>query len=109
MRNVLIVTVATLCFGFSLAGSTRAQDINFRDERRNLNALYKQDWNALKVRQKNQMQSLRGREVSPAVRAEAKHKMQRERRALRDKHKDEMQELKDRQRALRESQRIYGQ
>jgi uncharacterized protein HemX len=109
MRNLLIVMVATLCLGFSLASTVRAQSSNLREQRKQLKVRQKQERKTLKLLQKNQNHSRKGQVISKAVRLQAKHQRQRDRRAMRDRQKDERQDLKDRQRALRESQRAYGQ
>jgi hypothetical protein len=109
MRNLLIVMVATLCLGFSLASTVRAQSSSLIEQRQQLKVLQKRERKALELLQRNQKHSLKGQVISKAARLQAKHQMQRDRRAMRDRQKDEMQDLKDRQRALKESQRAYGQ
>lgn len=108
MRNLLIVMVATLCLSFSLASTVRAQSSSLKEQRTQLKVLQKRERKALKLLEKNHKHSLKGQVISKAARLQAKHQMQRDHRAMRDRQKDEMQDLKDRQRALRESQRAYG-
>jgi uncharacterized protein HemX len=109
MRNYLIVMVATMCLGISLASTVRAQNADWRAQRQQLKLQQKRERDALKVQQRNIKQSWKNARVSSAMRAETKHQMQRASRDLKQKQKDTMQDLKDRQRALKENQRIYGQ
>lgn len=64
---------------------------------------------ALKMRQHFMKQSMKGRNIPKAVRLQNKHQMQREARELREKQKDEMQDLKDRVRLYNESRKRLGQ
>jgi hypothetical protein len=54
-------------------------------------------------------QSWKNGHVSSVQREEVKHQMQRSSRDLKVQQKDSMQDLKDRQRSLREMQRANGQ
>jgi hypothetical protein len=69
----------------------------------------KQERKALKMRRHFAKESMRGQKASPALRAQMKHQMQREQRDLREKQKDEMQEVKDRVRLNKENRKLYGQ
>ena len=109
MRKYLIVMVATICLGISLASAARGQHANLRAERQQLNLQQKRERGALKVQHRNIKQSWKNARVSSATRTEAKHQMQRASRDLNQKQKDARQDLKDQQRALKENQRIYGQ
>jgi hypothetical protein len=108
MRNFLIVMVATMCLGISLAESVRAQGGDWRGQRTQLKAQQKIERKAQKRQQQNVKQSWKNQRISNATRDQAKHQMQRERRDLKQRQKDARQDLKDRQKALRETQRIYG-
>lgn len=108
MRKFLIVMVATMCLGISLAGTVQAQDSDFRSLQQQLKSQQKRERDALKVQQQNIKQSWKNAQVSSATRAQAKHQMQRDRRNLKQKQKDAMQNLKDQQRAWKENQRNYG-
>jgi len=109
MRNYLIVMVATVFVGISLATAVRAQNIDWRAQVKQLKSQQKLERDALKVRQRNVKQSWKTARVSSATRAQGTHRMQRERRDLIQKQKDELQNLKDRQRASKENQRMSGQ
>jgi uncharacterized protein HemX len=108
MRNYLIVMVAAMCLGISLASTVQAQNTDFRTLQQQLKLQQKRELDALKLQQRNIKQSWKNAQVSNATRAQAKHQMQRDRRNLIQKQKDAMQNLKDQQRALKESQRTYG-
>ena len=110
MLNYLIVMVATMCLGFSLATTARApNNVDWRAQQRQLKSLQKQERNALKVQQRNIKRSWKDARASSATRAQALHQMQRERRDLIQKQKDALQNLKDLQRASKENQRMNGQ
>ena len=110
MRKYLIVMVATMCLGISLAAAVRAQNVDWRAQRKQLKSQQKLERNALKVQQQNMQAVLEEPSGFPALSAlRQTHQMQRERRDLKQKQKDAMQDLKDRQRALKEMQRAYGQ
>jgi hypothetical protein len=108
MRNYLIVMVATMCLGISLAATVRAQDVDWRAQERQLKALQKQERNALKVQQRTLKQSLKNPQVSGVTRTQAKHQMQRDHRNLIEKQKDALQNLKDQEKAYKEYRRTTG-
>ena len=108
MRKFLIVMVATMCLGISLAGTVQAQDSDYKLLQQQLIAQQKRERDALKAQQQNITKSWKNAQVSSATRAQAKHQMQHARRDLKQKQKDALQNLKDQQRALKENQRIYG-
>jgi len=108
MRKFLIVMVATMCLGISLAGTVQAQDSDYKLLQQQLIAQQKRERDALKAQQQSIKQSWKTKPVSGAYRAEATHQMQRDRRNLLQKQKDARQDLKDRQRAWQENQRNYG-
>ncbi len=108
MRKYLIVMVATMCLGISLATTVRAQNIDWRAQRKQLNSHQKLERHYLKVEQKNRKKSWNSRRVSRAERAQANHQMQRERRNLKQRQKDAVQDMKDRRRSLGEMRRAYG-
>jgi hypothetical protein len=64
---------------------------------------------AMKLKKQYMKQSMRSQNLPKAIRDQMKHQLQREQRALRQKQKDEMQDLKDRIRVANESQRNMGQ
>ena len=59
--------------------------------------------NALKVQQRLVKESLRRQGVSKGQRLQMKHRMQKERRELRQRQKDELQNLRDQLRIVKES------
>jgi hypothetical protein len=108
MRNFLIVMVTTMCMGISLASVVRAQVFDWRGERKQLKAQQKLERVVLKRQQDNVKRSWKNSGISKAMRAQAKHQMQRDRRNLYQRQKDALQDLKDRQRVFKESRKIYG-
>jgi hypothetical protein len=65
----------------------------------------KEERKAMKLKKRYMQQSMRSQHLPKAIRDQMKHQTQREQRALREKQKDEMQDLKDRIRIAKESQR----
>ncbi|MGD0220824.1 MAG: hypothetical protein ABSF71_00690 [Terriglobia bacterium] len=108
MRKYLIVVIATICLGIGLAAPVRAQHVDWQAQRKMLKSQQKLEWHALKVQQQNRRLSWKGQRVSSAQRAQANHQMQRERRDLKMRQKDAMQDAKDRNRSLRAVQHSYG-
>jgi biopolymer transport protein ExbB/TolQ len=108
MRKYLIVMVATMCLGISSATAVRAQNVGWSAERKQLKAQQKLEFNALKVQQRNRKQSWNRQRVTSAERAQANHQMKRERRNLKQRQKDALQDLKDRQKAVSDMNRAYG-
>lgn len=74
-----------------------------------LKAQQKLERHALQVQQHNRKLSWKGQPVSRSQRDQANHQMQRERRDLKMRQKDAMQDAKDRNRSLRAVQHSYGQ
>ncbi len=68
----------------------------------------KQEMKALKLKEKYEKQMVKNQDLPKAVRAQMKHHMEREQRRLRNRQKDQRQELKDRQRILREGYKQLG-
>ena len=60
----------------------------------------KQEFQALKLKQKYARESLQSSSLPKAVRAQLKHELKQEQRKLRQRQKDERQTLKDRERLL---------
>ena len=108
MRKYLIVMVATICLGISLATGVRAQSVDWHAQQKMLKSQQKLEWHALKVQQQNRKLSWKGQQTSSAQRAQANHEMQRERRDLRQRQRDARQDLKDRRRNVGDIQRAYG-
>ncbi len=101
MRKLLVawMTVfALICFS---ASWVRAQDL--KQEKQAIKLRHKVEWKTLKERQKLWKRSLKGQPLPKAERIRMKHQMERERRELHERHNDEMQDLMDHQRTLKES------
>lgn len=109
MNRYLIVVIATICLGVSLAAPARAQHVDGRTQQKMLKSQQKLEWHALKVQQQNRRLSWKGQRVSSTQRTQANHQMQRERRDLKMRQKDALQDAKDRGRSLRAVQHSYGQ
>jgi len=108
MRNYLIVMVATICLGISLATEARAQNVDWHSQQKMLKSQQKLERHDLQVQQQNRKLSWKGQKTSSAQRAQANHEMQRERRDLKQRQKDARQDLKDRRRNVGDMQRAYG-
>jgi len=106
MRKLLIGAIVALALG-SPGPLTRAGQGStpVLSEKQMLKVRQKQEWTALKRQQKYQKNSMKGQPLSKATRLQMKHDMQREKRALREKQKNERQELKDRTRLTKERER----
>ena len=102
MRKFLIGMIAGLALAVSLT-QLYAQEYNLEAEKQQLNARQKEERKALKLKGKFKKESWKEQQIPKSVRLQAKHERQREERELRNKHKDEIQDLKDRRRALKES------
>ena len=102
MQKHLLAVMAALILLLTAASRAAAQD--FKTEMHGVKARQKAERKALTMKQKYAMRSLRAQDISKAQRLQMKHQMEREKRELRLRQKDELQDLKDRQRALRESQ-----
>lgn len=70
-----------------------------------LKAQQKRESNTFKINERNLKQSFRGRQVPRSVRDQQLHQLQREKRAMKERHRNQMQELKDRQRMMRDNLR----
>jgi hypothetical protein len=109
MRNLLIFVIAAVVLGTFPARVVSAQEYNLKAERQQLRTRQKEQWKALKFQQKSRKQGFQGQPIPKSMRLQMKHQMERDRRELREKHRDELQDMKDRQRMFRESQKAYGQ
>jgi Tfp pilus assembly protein PilP len=103
MRKLLFAVMAALILMLTVAPRASAQD--FKVEMQGVRARQKAERKALTMKHKFAKQSFKAQDVPKAQRLQMKHQMERERRELRQRQKDELQELKDRQRVLRESQK----
>ncbi len=102
MRSILVALMIGLAWFCFSAPRLAAQES--KTEKQQIKARQKADMRAFKLKAKYQKQSMKGRDVPKSVRLQMKHQMQREKRELQARHKDELQDLKDRQQSLREVQ-----
>jgi len=103
MRKVFLVLVGLSVLGVSSTLGRAAQrqqsQVQFVKTRQ------KQERKQLKLKQRYEKASYRGQRVPKGVRDQRKHAMQRERRALRDKQRAELQDVRDQQKVYKESLR----
>jgi len=93
-----------LSFPVVRAGAGQSR-YDFKPERKALKTRQRQEWKTLKLQQKNQKRSWKGMRMSKAARSQMKHQMARDMRAVRERQRNERQELKDRQRLMKERMR----
>ena len=106
MRKLLIGVIVTLVLSFPVARTRAGQyQSAVQSEKKMLKVQQKQERKALKHQQKYQKHSWKGAHLSKAARKQMKHQMQREDRALSEKQRDDRQDLKDRQRLMKERTR----
>jgi len=99
MRRFLVVLISGVA-AVVLSSCLWAQDFKF--ERQQMKDRQKAEWKALRLKHKYAKESMKGQEVPKSIRIQTKHQLQREARELRQRHADERQDLKDRQRAIQE-------
>ncbi len=105
MRKLVISVIVTFVLSFPVArASPRRYQVVDKPEKI-LKLRQKQEWKALKRQQKYEKRSWKGGHFSRGARVQMKHQMQRERRALRERQRDERQDLKDRKRLMKERPR----
>jgi hypothetical protein len=109
MRNLLILMVAGLAFVFSAECLQAGQEYNPKTFIKQAKARHKQQRKELKLKLKTLKRYWKTHSVPKAMRLEMKHQVERERRELREKQRDELQDLKDRQRVLKAGQKAYSQ
>jgi hypothetical protein len=103
MRKLLWVLFGVSVLGTSsiLAGAGPRQS----PEVQIVKARQKAELKQLKLRERYEKAYFRSQRIPKGAREQRKHEMQREHRALRDKQKAELQDVKDRQRIARDSLR----
>jgi hypothetical protein len=102
MQRRFLKTILLL-FIFSIAGHAGAgQNSAGNPEKRQLKAHQKTARRLLTAEAKNVNKVLKNTRISSAQRAQLKHQMKRDKRELRRRQKDELQDLKDRQRMTAE-------
>lgn len=93
----MLVAVSFLLVPGASVVSARSKNVEIQQ----LKLQQKQETKALKLREHYMKQVWKHGYVSKAVREQQKHELQREKRKLKNKHKDQMQELKDRLRIVK--------
>jgi hypothetical protein len=101
MRKLFTLVIAALVLGVPF-GFLHAQDNGLKALRLQLRMHQKQERLAMKLRNKNWRQSVKGSVLPKSERIRMKHQMAREARELRERQKDERQDFKDRQRQMKE-------
>jgi len=102
MRKILLALMAALILSCASGFRASAQDVG--SQKQQVKARHKFERNALKMKHRLVKGSLQGQGISKGQRLQMKHRMERERRELRQRQRDELQTLKDQQRLVKESQ-----
>jgi len=105
MRKILLALIAALILFCASGFRASAQDFGSRKQQ--VKVRQKLERNALKVKHRMVKESLRGQGITRGQRLRMKHRMERERRELRQRQKDELQNLKDQLRIVKESQQQF--
>jgi hypothetical protein len=103
MRKLVLVLAAVSIFvlpSVTLKGFPRQSN-----EEQMLRTQQKQERAAFKLKERNANNSFRGQQVPSAVRIQQKRQLQREKRAMRERQKNQIQDLRDRQRMMKDSRR----
>jgi hypothetical protein len=103
----LVVLAGILLVSSSLGSPdllNAAQQPSPREQIKVVKSHQKQERKNLRLQQKDRKRSLKAGQAPKAVRLQEKHKMQREAREMRQRQKDELQDLKDHQRLSKEIQ-----
>jgi len=74
-------------------------------EVQSLKAQQKRESQAYKLNERNVKQSLKGHQVTKAARDLQMHQLQRDKRAMKERHRNQLQDLKDRQKLIRDNAR----
>lgn len=103
MRKILwLVLLACMCAVPAARASAASNgDVMIRQLKRQ----QRQEMKALKAQHQAERRSWRHQRVDPATRAVMNHKMQREERALRERQRNQMQDLRDQVRLVKASRR----
>jgi hypothetical protein len=99
MRKVILVLA-----GFSILAFSAATLKAYPQESSELQMMkirHKQERKMLKLSEQSRNQALKNHSIPEASRAQTKHEMQKEERALREKQRNELQEFKDRKRQMK--------
>jgi hypothetical protein len=109
MRNLLILMVVGLMAVFSVKCLAAGQDYGPKVAIKQAKARQKDERKALKLKRKSLKQYWKSQRVPKAIKLQMMHQADREWRELREKQRSELQDLKDRQRVVKESQKAYSQ
>jgi len=102
MRKILLALMAALILSCASGFRASAQDVG--SQKQLVKVRHKLERNALKAKHRMVKESLRGQDVTRGQRLQMKHRMDKERRELRQRQRDELQTLKDQLRIVKESQ-----
>ena len=103
MRKLLLAIVVGACVLIQPVGLLKATP-GGTPELHDLKLRHKAERNALKLKKKYWSQSVKQQGIPKAQLVQMKHQIEREERELRERQKDELQDLRDRQRIVKESQ-----
>jgi hypothetical protein len=103
MRRLVLLLVA-VCFLASPAWILKAAPRG-NPEVQALKAQQKRENQAFKIRERNLKQSFKGRTYSKAMRDQQLHELQHEKRAMKERHRNQLQELKDRLKMMQDNMR----
>ncbi|MBI4164776.1 MAG: hypothetical protein HY508_03460 [Acidobacteria bacterium] len=98
----LLVACSAMLLTLILACALLGQDFKF--ESNQIKERQKAEMKALKLKHKYAQDSLKGQTIPKSMRIQMQNEMKREERTLRQKHRDELETLQDRQRVMKESQ-----
>jgi hypothetical protein len=103
MRKLVMEKAAICIFAAPsaiLKGSPRQSS-----EEQMLKVQQKQERANFKLRERNMKDSFRGHQVPTAVRVQQERQLQREKRAMRERQKNQLQDLRDRQKMMKAASR----
>ncbi len=104
MQDLLVKLIAGLVLISATGVSAGAQVLDARSARQEIKVRQKEERQALKLKEHYTLRMLKDQSLPKAERVRAKHEMQKERRDLILRQKDELQALRDRERSMKEAQ-----
>lgn len=107
MKKMVIVVVGFSFLALSLGNASASQASS--QEKHLLKSQQKQERKSEKLKNHYAKASLKGQNIPKAVRDQRKHEIQRENRAMREREKEQMQDLKDRQKMMKEGMKNMNQ
>ncbi len=106
MRKLLIGVIVTFVLSFPVVRAAAGQSVyDPKAERKALKARQKQEWKMLEQQQKFQKRSWKSMRLSKVSRAQMKHQLQRDKRAMRESQRNDRQNLKDRELWIKQGSR----